>query len=52
MKALTRIVGGFFGLLIIAGAIAAFHFWQINGFVATMLGAAGVSLIGYSFGID
>ena len=38
------------GLLLIAGAAAGWKFWQIDGFIASMLGCAGVALIGTAFG--
>lgn len=38
------------GVAMIGGAIAAWRFWQIDGFVACLLGAAGISLIGAAFG--
>lgn len=38
------------GLLMIGGAAAGWKFWQIDGFLAFLLGAAGVTLVGAAFG--
>jgi hypothetical protein len=40
------------GVAMIAGAAAGWKFWQIDGFLAALLGAAGITLIGAAFGKD
>jgi len=52
MKALQTILGVTTGLLIAGGAVAAWHFWQIDGLVAFIIGSSGIALAGASLGFD
>lgn len=49
MKAFREILACFVGLAMVVLSILAWRFWQIDGLVAFLLGAAGVSLIGVAF---
>lgn len=49
---LKQALAGIVGLIMIAGAAAAWKYWHIDGFLAFLLGGAGVSLIGFAFGKD
>lgn len=51
MGALKTILSVCVGVGMVVGAAAAWKFWQVDGFVAFLAGAAGVSLVGAGLGV-
>lgn len=47
MNGFLRFVAMLIGLLILAGSVAAWYYWKIDGFVACLIGLLGFAIIEY-----
>lgn len=47
---MNKSVEAIFGLILTAGAVAAWRFWNVDGFLACIVVFTGISMIGHAVG--